>query len=157
MLMVYVLLGGMLFGAAYAGAVAGSFGASVSSVVAGTKIVAGTFGAGGFGAGARMIMDNYSNAFSSVAHVFWTGGEVAKGKASELAKSIGGKTIEMTRLGQYLERTNASRLLWDLASANFANTANSSYAIINALSTHTTFWAVEYLYLLTRGVNLYYL
>jgi hypothetical protein len=56
----------------------------------------------------------------------------------------------MTRLGQYLERTNASIELWKAASTNFANVANSSrsliYSVQNASGIRiSSIWAtVEY-------------
>jgi RHS repeat-associated protein len=152
-------LGGALLGAGYAGAVAGNFGASITSVVTGTKIVASTFTAAGSTAGFKMIADNFSSAFHNYSHVFWTGGDLAKNKAMNLASNIGGKTIEMTRLGQYFETIGANSRLWDLASANFANTANSVNAVVNTFYQYTTFWSLEYQILLAKGiaVNFIYL
>ncbi|HML68242.1 hypothetical protein SDC9_159542 [bioreactor metagenome] len=46
---------------------------------------------------------------------------MAKNTAAKVAETVGGKTLEMTRTGQYLEKINATSELWDKASANFAN------------------------------------
>mgnify|MGYP000854515064 CR=1 FL=1 len=61
---------------------------------------------------------------------------MAKNTAAKVAETVGGKTLEMTRTGQYLEKINATSELWDKASANFANVAragqNAIYSIQNA-------------------------
>ena len=41
-----------------------------------------------------------------------------------MAQGINGKTLEMTRVGQFLEKTNASIESWKAASLNFANQAS---------------------------------
>ena len=63
----------------------------------------------------------------------------------------------MTRVGQYLGSISTAtnwidmRLLWDLASANFANTAyGTSYAFVYSQSFNSAFWTIEYWYLLLK-------
>ena len=73
-----------------------------------------------------MIADNISEAFSHAPRVFWSGGSIANYTARDYARSIGGQTLEMTRLGSYLEGINASNQLWRAASANFANVARNA-------------------------------
>jgi hypothetical protein len=112
-------------GAFVAGAMAGSFAASCGAVKAGAlavynmAIVAGLTGAW------YMMFDNLSNSFYYTTHVFWSGGDVARNKAEVFAMDIGGKTLEMTKLGQYLEKyfsgPNYNQIVWEIASMNFAN------------------------------------
>ena len=148
---------GLGVGAAYAATVAGSFFASTTAVVAGTKIMGASIATGGFGMAGKMVMDNWGNSINQVTHIFWSGGGPAKNAATNYANEIGGKTIGMTRVGQYLESLstatnwNTMKPLWDLASANFANTAyGTSYAFVYSQSLDSAFWAVEYWYLLLK-------
>jgi len=126
---------------------AGSFTASCGQVFAGMGYFGSLVSTGGIGAGARMIADNVSNAFNSQAHVFWSGGETAMNAAKNFANRIGGKTLEMTRLGSYLEKINAGSDLWRAASANFANQSSGVvYSIQNSIGVRLqSVWAtVEY-------------
>jgi hypothetical protein len=77
-----------------------------------------------------MMLDNMSNSFRSFTHVFWSGGhmdnngnviDVAKTRAVQVANSLNGKTLEMTRLGIYLEKIGAPSEAWTIASQNFAS------------------------------------
>ena len=64
-----------------------------------------------------------------------------------MQKNVGGMTLEMTRLGQYLEKIDASIQMWRAASANFANSANGTvYSVQNAAGVRIqSIWAtVEY-------------
>lgn len=42
----------------------------------------------------------------------------------KIAVDVGGKTLEMTRLGRHLEQITASSTAWKAASLNFANVAS---------------------------------
>ncbi len=144
-------------GAAYAATVAGSFFASTSAVVVGTQIMATTVTTGGIGMAGKMVIDNWSNAINQSSHVFWSGGDLAKNAAQDYANRIGGVTIEMTRTGQHLQSMTtagnweAMRPLWDLASANFANTAQgTSYAFVYSQNLNSVFWTVEYVFLMLK-------
>jgi RHS repeat-associated protein len=141
---------GLGAGAAAGALLAGSVTASVTSVVIGAKAVASVVGGAGIVAGAKMLLDNASQACSSASQVFWSGGDVAKEAAKQVANDIGGKTLEMTRLGTYLEQTDASYSVWQAASENFANVAsNSSEAIysiqnVTGVSLQSTWATIEY-------------
>ena len=115
---------------------AGSASASVTSVVAGAKAFATTVGGAGLAAGMKMISDNVSQAFCGAPQVFWSGQDLAKNAARQIANDIGGKTLEMTKLGSTLEQSGASDAVWRAASSNFANVANNSssaiYSVQNA-------------------------
>ena len=123
-------------GAAAGVLLAGSAAASTTSVVIGAKAVASVVGSSGFSAGVKMLADNASQAYSNVSQVFWSGGDVAKNAAKQVANEIGGKTLEMTRVGAYLEQISAPYSAWQAASSNFANVASNSssaiYSIQNA-------------------------
>ena len=129
---------------------AGSATASSSSVVIGAKAIASISTSAGISAGAKMLMDNTSQAFNKGAQVFWAGGDVAKNAAKQVANNVGGKTLEMTRVRTYLEQINAPYSAWQAASSNFANVANNSsraiYAIQNASGVRLkSIWAtIEY-------------
>lgn len=84
-----------------------------------------------------MGLDNLGNSFNQFKHVFWSGGDVAKESAIDHANNIGGKTLEMTKLGKYLEKNysgvNYNQDIWTIASKNFANQVSSRgsvYAIL---------------------------
>jgi hypothetical protein len=123
-------------GAAAGALLAGNAAASTTSVVIGAKAVVSVAGSAGFSAGVKMLADNASQACSNVSQVFWSGGDVAKNAAKQVANEIGGKTLEMTRVGSYLEQINAPYSAWQAASSNFANVASNSssaiYSIQNA-------------------------
>jgi len=102
---------GLAVGVLYAGAVASSFTASTTAVITGTKTVAAMYATGCFTAGTLMIIDNLSNLSNAVnqfTHVFWSGGDIAKNKDQYVAPESGGKTLEMTRLGRYLESISSN-------------------------------------------------
>ena len=127
---------GLGAGAAAGVLLAGSATASTTAVVTGAGALASTVSSAGVAAGARMLADNATQAFSCSAQVFWSGGDIAKGAAKQVANSFGGNTLEMTSLGRYLEQVEASYSAWQAASANFANVAKSAgstiYSIQNA-------------------------
>ena len=106
-------------------ALAGSMTASAASVAIGAKALTTTIGSAGLVAGTKMIADNISQACNKVPQVFWSGGDVAKNTASKVASDIGGKTLEMTRLGAHLEQSQATSSAWQAASSNFANVASN--------------------------------
>ena len=114
---------------------AGSATASTAAVVTGAKLFTAMVGSGGIVAGGKMILDNVSQAINNNSQVFWAGGDAAKNAAQQVANNIdvAGKTLDMTRVGQYLEQINATREVWQIASANFANVANSSGSMIYSI------------------------
>ena len=114
---------------------AGSATASTAAVVTGAKLFTAMVGSGGIVAGGKMILDNVSQAINNNSQVFWAGGDAAKNAAQQVANNIdvAGKTLDMTRVGQYLEQINATREVWQSASANFANVANSSGSMIYSI------------------------
>jgi len=126
------------------------------AATAGGAILGG--GSAGIVAGAKMLADNTSQACSSVSQVFWSGGDVAKNAAKQVANDVGGKTLEMTRLGTYLEQIDAPYSVWQAASSNFANVAsNSSSAICSiqnaaGVSLQSTWATIEYPLLQGRDI-----
>ena len=122
---------GMGAGALYAGFAAGSFTASTTTVFTGTKLMVAAYKIGGATSAGYMALDNISNAINQTQHVFWSGGELAKNEAAKFANTIGGKTLEMTRFGQYLESIPYNKALWNIASENFANQV-SPYSQVDA-------------------------
>ena len=149
---------GLGAGAAAGVLLAGSATATVASVVIGAKAVVSVAGSAGIVAGAKMLADNASQACSSVSQVFWSGGDVAKNAAKQVASDVGGKTLEMTRLGTYLEQIDAPYSAWQAASSNFANVASNSssaiYSIQNAagVGLQSTWATIEYPLLQGRDI-----
>ncbi len=90
------------------------------------------FRAGGIATAVYMMLDNFSNAFNNPLHVFWSGGDVAKNQALSYANQNGGITLEMTRLGKYLETLPYNPQLWGYASQNFANQVSNN-GIVRAI------------------------
>lgn len=141
-------------------ALAGSITASAAAVAIGAKAVISVAGTAGVTAAAKMLADNTSQACRNVSQVFWSGGDLAKNAAKQVAKDVGGKTLEMTRTGIYLEKINAPYEAWQAASANFANVANNSssavYSIQNAagINLQSTWATIEYP--LLRGKDIIY-
>ena len=139
-------------------ALAGSATATVASVGVGASSLATTVGGAGLAAGARMISDNFSEAISHAPQVFWSGGEVAKTTARDYASLIGGKTLEMTRLGTYLETLTVSRQVWQAASANFANVASNACSSIYSIQSsagvkiQSTWATIEYGFVCARSI-----
>lgn len=97
-----------------------------------------------------MIADNVSQAVNKAPQVFWSGGDVAKNASVQIAEQVNGITLEMTKLGQYLEQTNASINAWAAASRNYANVASNVapcvYSVQNAAGVRiSSIWAtIEY-------------
>ena len=75
-----------------------------------------------------------------------------------MANAIGGKTITMTRVGEYLNAIDASETAWRAASANFANVASNASRAIYCLQSSTgvaidSIWAtVEYSFVYGREI-----
>lgn len=145
-------------GAAAGVLLAGSATATVASVVIGAKAVVSVAGSVGIVAGAKMLADNTSQACSSVSQVFWSGGDVARNAAKQVDNDVGGKALEMTRLGTYLEQIDAQYSAWQAASSNFANVASNSssaiYSIQNAagVGLQSTWATIEYPLLQGRDI-----
>ena len=153
---------GMGAGAAIGIACAGSAAASTAAVATGFSALNAIVASSGVAAGAKMVGDNISRAFNAFPQVFWSGGDLAKNAACEFAKnaSVGGKTLEMTRLGEYLQATQGSRDAWRAASLNFANVAKSSkqaiYSIQNASGIYIdSIWATTE-YNIVKGCEITY-
>ena len=153
---------GMGAGAAIGIACAGSAAASTAAVATGFSALNAIVASSGVAAGAKMVGDNISRAFNAFPQVFWSGGDLAKNAACEFAKnaSVGGKTLEMTRLGEYLQATQSSRDAWRAASLNFANVAKSSkqaiYSIQNASGIYIdSIWATTE-YNIVKGCEITY-
>ena len=153
---------GMGAGAAIGIACAGSAAASTAAVATGFSALNAIVASSGVAAGAKMVGDNISRAFNAFPQVFWSGGDLAKNAACEFAKnaSVGGKTLEMTRLGEYLQAAQGSRDAWRAASLNFANVAKSSkqaiYSIQNASGIYIdSIWATTE-YNIVKGCEITY-
>jgi hypothetical protein len=99
---------GLGLGAAAGAMLAGSVVASTASVATGTTALATTVSSGGIVAGGLMIADNVSQAVNHAPQVFWSGDNLAKNAAANLASSVDGITLDMTRLGQYYEQIAAN-------------------------------------------------
>ena len=123
---------GAIIGAGVSGLLTGSFLSSVQAVKAGAILTYQMFRAGGLAAGVYMMLDNLSNAFNSPLHVFWSGGDIAKNQSMSYANQNCGITLEMTRLGKYLETLPYNPQLWDYASQNFANQVSNN-GIVRAI------------------------
>ena len=103
-----------------------------------------------------MITDNVSQAVNRVTQVFWSGGlDEAGNHAQQVAQNVGGKTLEMTRVGQYLgQMSGVDSSVWNAASTNFANTArNMVYTVQNTplLRPNSTWNQIEYPILLRNS------
>lgn len=70
-----------------------------TAVMTGGSALIATVSGGGLVAGGKMIADNVSRAVAKAPQVFWSGGNLAKDSACKVAQDVGGKTLEMTRLG----------------------------------------------------------
>ena len=112
---------------------AGSAVASSVSVAIGVKATIATVSSAGAAAGMKMIADNVSQAWNNAPQVFWSGGDMAKNGAKQVASGIGGNTLEMTRLGMYLEQIDAPYPAWQAASSNFANIASNASSSIYSI------------------------
>ena len=148
----------VVIGAGISGALTGSFFSSVSAVKLGAITVYQMAMVGGLPAAGYMMLDNLGNSFHSVTHVFWSGGESARNGAMDLAHNIGGKTMEMTRIGTYLERTGAGLETWKIASFNFASQVpynGKAYVFLNEPIRETSVWlTVELPELIRRFVEI---
>lgn len=149
---------GLGAGAAAGALLAGSATVSTAAVMTGGSALIATVSGGGLIAGGKMIADNVSQAVSKTPQVFWSGGNLAKDSARKVAQNIGGKTLEMTKLGQHLEKIEAPIEMWKAASTNFANVANNAsssiYSIQNTAGVGLrSIWAtVEYPLLSSRDI-----
>ena len=148
-------------GAFSAGALAGSFTASCGAVKAGAMTTLAMLKAGGIGATGYMIYDNLKNALIYTPHVFWSGGDMVKGASQTIANNVGGTTLEMTKLGQYLTSKDASYNTWLIASQNFANQVPNGatvYSVQNPDGVRLlSAWAtVEFPSLVNKAVEIIY-
>ena len=149
---------GLGAGAAAGVILTGSAAASTATVMTGGGALITTISGGGLVAGGKMVIYNMSQAVSKAPQVFWSGGNLAKDSARKIAQDVGGKTLEMTKLEQYLEKTKAPIEMWKAASTNFANVANNAgscvYSIQNSAGVGLrSIWAtVEYPLLSSRNI-----
>ena len=141
---------GLGAGAVAGALLAGSAAASVASVAIGAKTTVAMVESAGVVAGAKMLLDNASKALNNTSQVFWSGSDIAKNAAKEVAYEIEGVTLEMTNVGIYLEQIEAKYSAWQAASLNFANVASNSnclvYSIQNVVGVNIkSIWAtIEY-------------
>jgi hypothetical protein len=149
---------GALIGAVTSGALTGGFLANWTAVKAGANLVYGMYKAAGVTAAGYMMLGNLQNSFYSLTHVFWSGGEYAKDQATEFANSIGGKTLGMTSVGQYLQTLEYNRNAWIIASQNFAgqvSSGSSVYAIIYYPGmAYDSIWFIESKILVDKAVEI---
>ena len=148
-------------GALWAGAATGSFTAGKFAVTQGTLNVYGMFKTGGVVSAGYMMMDNIGHAIKPFTHVFWSGGEIAKEGGKHLANDVGGRTLEMTRLGIYLSKKGNSISFdaWRFASANFAHQVAKGGTVFSVQNVNGVFmqgaWAtVEFPILAQKFVNI---
>ena len=78
-----------------------------------------------------------------------------------LAKDVGGTTLEMTRLGQYLTNHSVKYEAWKIASANFANQVSNGSTVfaiqnINGISITSTWATTEYPILVKKAAEIIY-
>lgn len=150
---------GAVIGAFAAGALAGSFTASCGAVKAGAVATYAMAKTGGLGAAFYMMYDNFKNAAHYTTHVFWSGGDLSMNGGSYLSSDVGGTTLEMTKLGQYLTNHNSSYDAWKIASANFANQVPSGgtvFAVQNmqGVGIASTWATTEYPILVKKGAEI---
>ena len=162
---IWYTLGGAAIGAiaglGTSALLAGNFFASVGSVAKGTVLTYQMLKAGGFGATMLMLGDNLSSAFNNFTHVFWSGGDISMNGGNYLANDVGGKTLEMTRLGQYLTKHSAEYDAWKIASANFANQVSNGSTVfvmqnINGVGIASTWATTEYPILAKKVIEFIY-
>ena len=133
-------LGGALLGAGVGAGVSalltGSFASSIGAVKTGAMLTYQMYSAAGLGAAKAMMQSNFSNALHYSTHVFWSGGELSMNSAKYLAQDIGGTTLEMTKLGQYLSKLPSFNAeAWRIASTNFANQVpggSTAFTVLNS-------------------------
>ena len=80
---------------------------------------------------------------------------------SYLANEVGGKTLEMTKLGQYLSGIEFNDQLWKIASANFANQVSNGGTVfamqnIEGIRISSVWATIEYDILIKKGVEIIY-
>ena len=112
-------------------------------------------GGGGVVGEGKKMADKLSQAVNRVPQGFWSGG--LDRQAEKLAKSVGGKSLEMTRLGQVLTSIEAKESAWNAASANFANIARGvAYSLQNSAGVRiASVWAtVEFPILIQSNVQI---
>jgi hypothetical protein len=158
------ILGGAIIGAASGACISavltGNFLASIGAVKAGAVLTHQMVNAAGIGAAGAMLASNFSNALHYSTHIFWSGGELSKNAARELADILGGTTLEMTQLGHYLENLSGFNAeAWRIASVNFANQVQSGSTafVVHNLSgiRLASIWAtVEYPILIQKIIDL---
>ena len=135
--------------------------ASVGSVAKGTVLTYQMLKAGGFGATMLMLGDNLSSVFNNFTHVFWSGGDISMNAGNYLANDVGGKTLEMTRLGQYLTKHSVEYDAWKIASVNFANQVSNGSTVfvmqnINGVGIASTWATTEYPVLAKKAIEFIY-
>ena len=127
---------GALLGATIAATLAGQFTASFGQIITGTKALITLQKSAGLAAVGYAIADNWNNSIHCYTHVFWSGGELAENGGRYVANDVGGKTLEMTKLGNYLQSINANLNSWEQASKLFANQVSSNSTVFFTQNIH---------------------
>ncbi len=152
---------GLAIGAGVSGLLTGNFFSSIGAVKTGVALTYKMVKVGGLGATILMMGDNFNNALHHTTHVFWSGGDISMNGGKYLANDVGGKTLEMTKLGQYLTNSGAKYEAWKIASANFASQVQNGGTIfamqnINGIGITSTWATTEYPILVKKAVEIIY-
>jgi len=118
------------------------------------------------GKSARTLVKKSGKGAKGERKVFWSGGSQAKRAVEAYAKQTGGKTLEMTITGRFLDMitTNKTypflRPAWNATSKRFAKSAGSSTDVFHSISRGVkleSVWATkEYPLLLKQGTKINY-
>ena len=152
---------GASLGAGASGLLTGSFVSSVRLVKAGAIMTYQMAKVGGTIAAWYMMADNWANSLHHTTHIFWSGGDLSKNGGKYLSSYVNGITLDMTKLGQYLEKRNVPYEAWIIASQNFANQVPYGGTVFSfqnmAIVNPTSIWALyEYPILNSNCINVIY-
>lgn len=160
----YIGLGGLIgagIGLIASAVLTGSLFSSIGTVKLGAYTLYSMYILGGSTGAGLMMVDNISNSINYKTHIFWSGGEISMNGATYLACQIDGTTLDMTRVGQYLTKVDASYELWKIASVNFANQVhNGTIAFVvqnqGGVDLVSTWATIEYPILIKKGIEIVY-
>jgi hypothetical protein len=117
-------------------------------------------------AGVTMGSTSAPSLANSGGKVFWSGGTSAREAAEAFAQQTGGKTLEMTQTGRFLDAITTDKTYpflkpaWDAASKHFANGAGVTTNVFQSASRGVrleSVWATkEYPQLLKQGTQINY-
>lgn len=141
----------------------GALGHDLATDIVFDGVVGGVSAAGRVGAnalGQRALFGSAEN------RVFWSGGDAAKQAAANLAKSNGGKTLEMTVPGKVLDKITTKsnfpilRPAWEAASKSFAKGAKGPVDAVQSASRgvrlESVWRQIEYPVLQRQGNEIFY-